>query len=627
LVFLVMNKTILNMLRRLLLLFVIFFNSTSIIHAQTYFEDDAINAGIDHFSSYLTIIPGTIGSQGQAMGGGVAWLDVDNDGWEDLYLPGGQEPDQLCLNNQDGTFIDISVSSGIHTATVGVETMGVSCADIDRDGDVDIIVTTTQIQPNLLFLNNGNGTFSEAGEAAGITDLAASQGVSCGDYDQDGWIDLYFTAWRVMDEFVFVNEAYYDRLYHNNGDGTFSDVTQLGPLWTNLGCGLASVFSDFDLDGDADLLVANDFGLDEWTDPNQIYSNENGVFSNVTDMMDFGLDMHAMGVSVGDFDEDNDFDYYITNIDTNALMRNDGMVFTNVVVDAGVESDSPVIGQPGQPGEESWSWGTVFFDYNHDTYLDLFSSNGFITFGGFDQCRLFENNAANGTFTDVSIVTGMSNEQINRGCAVADYDHDGDLDMFIVTMDTVDGTSRSQLMKNVGATENWIEFDLIGTYSNVDALGSVVQLSVDGRHLLREVDSGGSSFLSHHSPIVHFGLAQYAMVDSVTITWPNGNSQKLYDVSTNQRLQVQETIDPTSVLGMLAGNEWIVYPNPSNGLLFVKTAPKHDETYHVRDSSGRLMLTGMILGRSDNHLVDIRSLEAGIYLFSIGRSSQVITKF
>lgn len=584
--------------------------------AQVTFTDVAQASGIDHFSAFPSIVPGTPGVPGQAMAGGVAWLDFNNDGWEDLYITGGRNSDKLYLNNQDGTFTDHSLISGIHSETETIETYGVACADVDRNGYIDIVVSTEPDHPNLLFLNNGDGTVTESAAIAGIADIGATMGISIGDYDQDGWSDIYVCGWRKVNEFGSgLQEADADRLYHNNGDGTFTDVTVDQQMYSNVGCGLAGVFSDFDMDGDRDFLLANDFGGAPWTDENQLYANDNGTFSNVTQATGFGLGINAMGIAVGDYDEDGDFDYYITDIDTNALMRNDGAFFNNVVVQAGVESSEPVIGQISDPSTRCWSWGTVFFDFDHDTYVDLLCANGNISYGGFDQTRMYRNMDATGVFEDVSIAVGIADSEINRGCAIADYDHDGDMDIALATQDTIGGAHRFKLMNHGGVNGNWLQVQLETTTSSPQALGALISVYVDGRTLLREVDSGGSSYLSHHSTIAHFGLGSYTQIDSVVVGWPSGNVETYTGVVVNERSILTESI--VTAIGNME-SDIRVYPNPTHGTLYVISESNMFERFRLYSMEGRLITKGNLNKNSNNeHVIVDADLRSGIYVLSL----------
>lgn len=583
--------------------------------AQVYFEDVASASGIEHFSS-----PNPFAG---LMTGGAVWADLNNDGWEDLYITGSTVTDKLYLNNQDGTFIDVSVSSGISSVTTNYNTMGVAAGDLNRDGFVDLVVTTDLISRNLIFINNGNGTFTEFGNQLGIgADIAFSFGVALGDYDGDGWLDIYIANWV---QNSLQQTAYPDRLYKNNGDGTFTDVTVSESVFVANGCGLSASFSDFDRDGDLDILVGNDFGYWTWTVGNTLFENDNGNLVEASENYAFDIDINAMSMAGGDIDEDQDLDYYITNINGNALMRNDGSSFVDIAESAGVKGEFNLIDTTGAQYVDAVCWGAVFFDYDNDTYQDLFVSNGKLASfladtTAYFQNRLFKNESAAGSFEDVSEQAGMSSPLLSKGCASADYDHDGDVDMVIVTMDTIDGVSRTLLMENInGNQKNWLQLNLKGVVSNFDALGTMVSVHVDGRTFIREIDGGGSSYMSQNSKVVHFGLDTYQEVDSVTVVWPVSAPTTLYNVEVNQRIDVTELQNP---LGVNERSRHIVsvFPNPAEDYFTLTTANTPIISFEVFNSSG-ILVHKEELENVSSHKVDISFLSSGVY--SLGVTSNV----
>jgi hypothetical protein len=582
--------------------------------AQVYFEDASADAGIDHYSVQNIELDG--------MNGGVAWFDFNNDGWEDLYVTGGLQFDKLYINNQDGTFDDNSISSGIHQLTSNRNTYGVSAADLNRDGFEDLVVTTDSSSHNLVLMNMAAQTFQDVALSSGVGDTAISAGVSFGDLNDDGWVDMYITNWRASTSQPppGVNYAYTDRLYLNNQDGTFSDITLTSSVYSVTGAGLAAAFSDYDLDGDVDLLVANDFGGFPQFDNNKAYRNDGGVLVDVSSETGFNIGIHAMGVAVGDYDEDLDLDYYVTDIGGNALLRNDGGSFVDVASNANVLSEWHLAGGTNT-GQASWSWGTVFFDYDNDSYLDLFSSNGFITqlVGLTDENRLFRNINASGTFEDVSVLAGMNTGLMNRGCAAADYDHDGDLDMAIATIDTLNGLGRCLLMENLeGSMNNWVELSLTGTASNVDAIGTLVRLYAGQRSFIREVDGGGGSYLSHNSKLVHFGLGSIELIDSVVIEWPSGVLESFDNVSLNERITIIEGNGVVVSSEVDSELHLSLYPNPTDAYLFLSMdKPVKSGGYAIYDRMG------VLVSKSDNPAskstlkIDVSGLSKGFYLIEL----------
>ena len=577
--------------------------------AQSGFIDVAPSVGIDHYCP-----PHTFAG---FMTGGAAWFDYDNDGWEDLYLTSALHSDKLYRNNQDGTFTDVSVTSGVFDITQSKTTMGVAAGDVNRDGFTDLVVSTDMFFTNLLLVNNGDGTFTENGSLAGFTDQSFTFGVALGDYDEDGWLDVYFANWV---ENSLQQTAFPDRLYRNNGNGTFQDVTVMNGLYFDNGCGLAPSFSDYDLDGDVDILLGNDFGAWSWTRGNSLYENQNGSFLDVSVQTSFDIELNSMSMVSGDYDEDQDLDYYVTNIHGNALVRNDQGIFNNVAEQAGVMAEWNVIDTSlTQSFVEDVSWGAAFFDYDNDTYLDLFVACGKLSVFEADSVRdyenrLFKNLNASGVFSDVSVSTGMNGNGINKGCAMADYDHDGDMDMVIVEMDTVGGIGRTRLMQNTGNSENWIEVSLTGTVSNIDAIGTAVYVHTAGRTFLREVDSGGSSYLSHHSKVLHFGLGAYQTIDSLTIAWPNSPIQKLYAIGVNQRLSViEESNQPVSSRSLFLERKVSFYPNPVADNIHVVYDSSDDVELKIFSLTGQLVYSRELYASSTSAVLNLEHMQAGTY--------------
>lgn len=514
--------------------------------AQTFTEVSA-TAGINHFVFSPALI-----------GGGCAFFDYDNDGWQDIYITGGLKRDKLYRNNRDGTFTECGIAAGLYGDGL-YYTMGAVAGDIDRDGDRDIFITTwgdyndwaTPVR-NILYRNNGNGTFTDIAPQAGITHAVWSVSATMGDYNLDGYLDIYVGNYVDSTAFIFhpvthqitgfAHTGYADFLYLNNGNSTF---TQVAPQFSvaNEGTTLAATFTDYDNDQDADIYVANDFGA--WVIPNRLYRNEYPLdsFSDVSAASGANAAIYGMGIAPGDFDEDGDLDYYVTNIGRKVLFRNNGNgTFTDVADTAGVTNtytDSLF----------TTGWGTVFFDYDNDTWLDLFVSNGqipaadIIATGPEDPNKLFKNNM-NGTFTDISAFAGLSDSTLGRGCATGDYDNDGDLDLLVVCAyrDTIGSAGTHVLLyRNDMATGNhWLKVEVRGTVNNPDGFGTHVEVFAGGRKWLREID-GGSSHASQNSSIAHFGLGGYTAVDSIVVLWPGGSRFTLPNVPVDRLVTVLES--------------------------------------------------------------------------------------
>jgi enediyne biosynthesis protein E4 len=495
----------------------------------------------------------------EANGNGAAFFDYDNDGDLDVlatngstlkrYKEGGDAVAAL-YENSGGIFRNRTADAGLRQRGWG---FGVCVADYDNDGYSDFYVTA--YGPNLLYRNNADGTFAERATAAGVADPHWGTNCTFGDYDRDGDVDLYVSNYVAFDGNVRARDCIYmgtlkvfcgpkglkgeaDVLYRNNGDGTFTDVTeQAGVQEPNL-YGFGVVFSDFDNDGWPDIYVAND------SVPNLLFKNKrDGTFEEMglisgTSLSLFGQPQAGMGVAVGDYDANGLFDIYVTNFadDTNTLYQNLGdMTFSDVTAASGAAGASrPHVG-----------WGTGFADFDNDGWLDLFVANGHV-YPDADQLKGIQRylqpkelyrNLGNGRFAEIpSRVAGdLSMPRPSRGAAFGDYDNDGDIDVLVININ-----SRPSLYRNDGGNRKpWIGFRLIGGSSNRDAIGARVEIEAAGRTQIGEVRSGGS-YLSHNDLRVHFGVGSGQRIDRIRIRWPNGKTQTLEGMNTRQYVTIRE---------------------------------------------------------------------------------------
>ncbi len=504
--------------------------------------------GISQGFTDVSVASNLIHSHDFMMGGGVAFLDYDKDGDVDIYMSGGQNRDGLFQNDGFGQFSDVTSIAGLGVTSLE-NTTGVSVGDINNDGFDDLFVTSWNNDPSLLFLNNTDGTFSNISAFAGVDDTWWCLDASFGDVNLDGYLDLYVGNYVRQSGVIidqgqvvgFSQRGFENFLYMNNGDNTFTKLTQPYGV-ADSGCALAVAFTDFDFDHDVDLHVANDFG--EWWIPDGLYQNEypNASFANVSASSNIDTAaMYGMGIAIGDYDEDGDLDYYTTNLGRNVLSRNNGDgTFTDVSTAAGVENTYSL-------GNFSTSWGCAFVDYDNYALLDLFVANGwisaapFIATGDPDSDKLFRNNG-NGTFTDVSVLENVDDSTCARGMAFGDYDQDGDIDLLVSSSNYgVYGDSAQVKLhrNNLSNGNNWLAVNLNGLSVNRNAYGSRVRIVAGGRNFIREID-GGSSQASRSWPDAHFGLGAINMVDTIEISWIGGKRQYLYNQGINQRLVIWE---------------------------------------------------------------------------------------
>ncbi len=519
------------------------------------FEDVTTQAGLGAWRHQMgspekNYILDTIGS-------GVALLDYDNDGWLDIYLVNGSTYDAisgkstpphaaLFHNNHDGTFTDVAAKAGVQNDRWG---FGVAVGDFDNDGWPDLYVTN--FGKNRLYHNNHDGTFTDVAEKAGVALGNWSTGATWGDYDGDGRLDLFVPGYVHYDlahppesgqsgqpgvSFSFCSyrgtrtmcgphglPGEPDHLFHNNGDGTFTDVSHKAGVADAPGYyGLSSVFVDVNGDGRPDLLVAND------STPNYLYLNKgDGTFEDVSYASGYALNKDgretaSMGIAIGDYRNNGLVDIYNTTFsdDYKPLYRNDGDAnFTDVSYDTHIaELTIPFLG-----------WGTAFFDYDNDGWKDLMEVNGHVyrqadryPWGTTWAQRplLFHN--ITGALEAVPAVTGtaLAQPMTSRGMAVGDLFNTGRLD---VVINNIDGAPA--IFKNVAQQHNhWIAFQLIGgPKSPRDAVGATVFLTANGIRQRVDVLSGGS-FASSSDQRPHFGLGTATKIDKLEIRWPSGTT-------------------------------------------------------------------------------------------------------
>ncbi len=521
------------------------------------FEDISKKSGIAHWQHVM----GTAEKKYilETDGSGVALLDYDNDGWLDIYLVNGSTYDALSgkstpphaalfHNNHDGTFTDVTEKAGVQNDRWG---FGVAVGDFDNDGWPDIFVAN--FGKNRLYRNNHDGTFTDVGEKAGITLGNWSDGVTWGDYDGDGNLDVFVSGYLHYDvkhqslandgtvAFAFCQlhgapvmcgprglKGEPDHLFHNNGDGTFTDVSERAGVADKDGYyGFTTIFADVNNDGRVDLLVAND------SMPNYLYINKgDGTFEDQSYVSGFALntegrEIASMGLAAGDYLNNGLLDLLVTDFsdDFKALYHNDGGAsFTDVANQAGIaQIPVPFVG-----------WGAGFLDYDNDGWLDILMVNGHVypevdahDWGTtFKERPLLFHNAGNGKFEYVPAVrgSGLATLTSGRGAAFGDLFNDGKID---VVINPIDGPP--VLLRNVNPDRHhWVELKLIGGKDTAtgrksprDAVGGTVYLTANGLRMRQDVLSGGS-FISSNDQRPHFGLGDATEAGTAEIHWPSG---------------------------------------------------------------------------------------------------------
>jgi len=498
----------------------------------------------------------------ETMGSGCAWIDYDQNGLLDLYLvngaaTGAYTPQQsprsaLYRNNGDGTFTDVTLQAGV--GAEGLFGMGVAVGDYDNDGFPDLLVLG--YGRCILYHNNGNGTFTDVSARAGIENRGRwASSAAWFDYDNDGRLDLIianYVDWTPEHNFYCgdrgpgmrsychpdVYKGTPPTLYHNNGDGTFTDVSSSSGIGSKPGNGLGVVTFDYDGDGWQDIFIAND------SMPNFLFRNKkDGTFEEVGYLAGVavsgdGQAEAGMGVDAADLTGNGRMDLAVTHLDMQLarLYRNAGN---------GIFDDDTIRSKIGYATYHLSGFGTRFMDYDNDGARDLFIANGHVldnvqlyrSEARYLEPKLMFRNTGNGTFENVSGRMGADFQlpKASRGVAVGDFDNDGDLDILVNN-----NGQAPQLLRNDGGNGNhWLSILLIGTRSNRDGVGARIKLSA-GTLIQYDQKKGGMSYQSAQDPRLHFGLGSHTLIDLLEIDWPTGAKTKLENIKADQIIAIQE---------------------------------------------------------------------------------------
>ena len=518
------------------------------------FTDITAQAGIrfkHSFGDYelTNIVEGT--------GAGPTFFDYDNDGLLDIYFVNGRWQknvsdnlgrdlqgklsNALYHNNGDGTFTDVTEKAGVAGTGYGFSS---SAADFDKDGDLDLYVLN--YGPNTFYRNNGDGTFTDITAQTGLGDPLWSLSAPWLDYDNDGDLDVYVANYLEYDDGKF--RAYYaaagypgplsysgqqDHLYRNNGDGTFTDVTKEAGMINPEGRAMSAVAADLNNDGYTDIYVAND------AMENYYYENRgNGTFEEKALFMGLAFGQHGQGVSsmgpmVGDIDRDGHLDIFIPDMDYGSLLVNRGKLYEDLVDSSNL---AVICGQ-------FTGWGAIFGDFDNDCWLDLFVSNG-DAHHEYPEDPVLARNNGKGEFVDIASQAGeyFQHKYVARGSAGADFDNDGDIDLLVLHLN-----STPALLRNDGGNKNnWLKIDARAAGGKVPCIGARVTVTVGNLKMVDDV-IGTKGYLSQSDPRVNVGLGKATKADLVEIRWPDRTVQRFRNVKANQILTVVRDAHPGKV--------------------------------------------------------------------------------
>lgn len=517
------------------------------------------------------------------------WVDINNDGFQDIFISNGKaggENNMLYINQGDGNFTSVT---GDPIVLDGEPSDGATWADMDNDGDIDVFVVNWYGKNNMLYANNGDGTFEQITDGIVVNDFGYSETASWGDYDNDGYVDLYVTNSDSIKK---------NYLYHNDGS-SFTKIIE-GDITNEAFLSRCANWIDVDGDNDVDMFVTNEFNQQE----NLYLNNGDGTFTKKTSDPLILNGSKTMSASWGDVDNDGDFDVFLANDGANnALFYNDGAGnFT--------KATSDIVSNDGGN-----SFGSNFADIDNDGDLDLFVTNSF--WGTMWNNFLYLNNG-DGTFTKNTTDVTATDMGWSYGNAFGDYDNDGDMDL--VVANCYNAAQNNNLYNNNGNDNNWVTITCVGTMSNKSAIGAVVKIlaTINGIPTWQMAQiSGQTGYCGQNMLPAHFGLGDATIIDSVYIYWPSGYVDITSNLAINQFITIAEGTYGNAVSSFVK-NELKVVPNPAD--TFINLGVNELAEIQIYNLNGQLVKQYF---QNANDNIDIAAIESGNYIVVLNTVSEV----
>ncbi len=489
---------------------------------------------------------------------GVAIADFDEDGDEDIYVSVSNGPNLLYENNGDGTFVEVAERFGLNDSRRSYA----SCwGDIDSDGDLDLIVAN-RLEPFGFYINNGDGTFEDKFATTYLSNAGKIRSLMLADYDKDGWLDIYVA-----------NITMENQLFRNNGNGTFTDVI-LGARAVDAKLSMGGVFFDYDNDQDQDLYLTRDANQDF-----VFYENiGDGFFENKSAASGLDYIGQGMGVDVADVNKDGFMDVYVANLFDNILFLNNGDgTFKNITETAKIN-------------DYGMSWGTTFFDFDNDGLIDIYSVND-SKFS--DHPNVLYRNVGDNVFEQVAENEPISSDWGGYGAAYLDANNDGKLDMFVAnfTSQSTSDEGNQLFINRCQNTGNWFRVKTRALGNNTFAVGARISVYAGGEKYIDEVTIG-SGYCSHHSYTLHFGLGEASIVDSMSVLYPDGVLEWYYDLPVNATYQARQTQTTSIATVVFKGWDIALRPNPASTNTIIRFNLKTSTaiTFSILNTQGQRVL-------------------------------------